>query len=489
MAELKVLLDPGHGSGSSHNRGFLSPGNEGESNYYMAIALERELKAYGITVGRTRKTIHENPTLAQRGAMAKGYDLLLSLHSNAGASNVRGVEIFPDTNPWKSVGQSGYDLAWKLSRAISALGTPNRGVRTWNNDNVYKTNVTSPPYQSNYFGVLRASEAPMGMLIEFAYHTNQQDRDFIVNKRDDLAKEVARVVAEHYGVKKTKPIERTTLTTPAFINMIRDDIIADYYKSGVLPSISLAQAILESDSGNSVLAVHANSIFGIKASAPWTGAVYDKVSVEYINGAKKEVKSSFRKYKDWKESITDHGEFFTSTPTREKLYAPVLAAKDYKEATKALTGTYATDPNYKKKLDDIIERNKLYLFDEQVKKKEKEEEDKKIYLNKAFTKEELLKMQPRFGVFTLQASHQKYVNQIIKEVSGAVQFDYGMTPTELFQRIIYVGNENIYPYYTFIKVGVGKEEDESTVNAFIADNRKIKDWENEFIPVPFNAKG
>jgi len=104
-------------------------------------------------------------------------------------------------------------------------------------------------------------------------------------------------------------------------------------------------------------------------------------------------------------------------------------------------------------------------------------------------KVELLKMQPRFGVFTLQASHQKYVNQIIKEVSGAVQFDYGMTPTELFQRIIYVGNENIYPYYTFIKVGVGKEEDESTVNAFIADNRKIKDWENEFIPVPFNAKG
>ena len=78
MAELKVLLDPGHGSGSAHNRGFLSPGNEGESNYYMAIALERELKAYGITVGRTRKTIHENPTLAQRGAMAKGYDLLLS---------------------------------------------------------------------------------------------------------------------------------------------------------------------------------------------------------------------------------------------------------------------------------------------------------------------------------------------------------------------------------------------------------------------------
>ena len=81
------------------------------------------------------------------------------------------------------------------------------------------------------------------------------------------------------------------------------------------------------------------------------------------------------------------------------------------------------------------------------------------------------------------------MNQIIKEVSGAVQFDYGMTPTELFQRIIYVGNENIYPYYIFIKVGVGKEEDEKTVNAFIADNRKIKDWENEFIPIPFNAKG
>lgn len=466
----RILLDPGHGQGSAHNRGFLSPGNEGDANYYMAIALENELKKYGFTVGRTRKSIGQNPGLYTRGEMAKGYDLMLSLHSNAGPSNVRGVEIFPDTNPWKSVGQSGYDLAWKIANAVSALGTPNRGVRTWNNAGVYRTNVKSPPYESNYFAVLRANEAPMAMLIEFAYHTNRQDRDFLVNKRQLIAATTAKVIADHYEMKIKEP----NYTTAEFINMIKDDIITDYHKSGILPSISLAQALLESDSGNSELARKANNIFGIKASPPWTGEKYTRVSEEYINGQVIAGKSEFRKYKNWKESIEDHGKFFTSTETRVKVYKPVREAKTYKEATAALQGTYATDPNYASKLNGVIEKNKLYLFDEQVKKKEKEERDKELYLNKAYSKEELLKMQPRFGIFINDEANEVYVNRILNHISGATQFSFSMTPTELFQKIVYLGKENIYPYYIFVQITGDKEIDEKTVDSFIEANRVIK---------------
>lgn len=467
----KIRLDPGHGAGSAHNRGFISPGNEGEANYYMAIALENELKKYGFQVSRTRTNINQNPSLTERGSSAKGYDLLLSLHSNAASSSsVRGIEIFPDTNPWKSVGQSGYDLAWKITNAVSALGTPNRGVRTWNRAGTYRTNVKSPPYESNYFGVLRASEAPMAMLIEFAYHTNQNDRDFLVNKRQAIAATTAKVIADHYGI----TIERPDYTRTEFINMVRDDIIANYNKDSVLPSVALAQTLLESNNGNSELAKNANNIFGIKASPPWTGPSYTKKSEEYKDGTQLIATSQFRKYNSWKESIIDHSKFFVSTEERVKLYRPAREATNYKDATAALQGTYATDINYASKLNSIIESNKLYLFDEQVKKKEQEKKDESLYLNKAYSKEELMKMQPRFGIFIDDNKNQVYVSKILNNISGATQFSFTMTPSELFQKIVYIGSENIYPYYIFVQVTGNKETDEKTINSFIEANKTIK---------------
>lgn len=55
------------------------------------------------------------------------------------------------------------------------------------------------------------------------------------------------------------------LSTEEFIEKIKDDAISGWNTHEILPSLTIAQAILESDSGNSELAVNANAIFGIKA--------------------------------------------------------------------------------------------------------------------------------------------------------------------------------------------------------------------------------
>ena len=131
----------------------------------------------------------------------------------------------------------------------------------------------------------------------------------------------------------------------------------------VLPSVTAAQFMLESASGASSLAKASNNLFGIKASSPWTGDTHTIVSNEEINGVMKPKESIFRKYATWEDSVQDHSDFFVSTETRKKVYAGIIGETDYKKACNAMTGSYATDSSYGKKLIAIIEANGLAQWD------------------------------------------------------------------------------------------------------------------------------
>ena len=130
----------------------------------------------------------------------------------------------------------------------------------------------------------------------------------------------------------------------------------------ILPSIIVAQAILESARGTSELARKANNLFGIKGN--YNGQSYTVKTKEYLNGKWTTVNAAFKKYPSYRESIIDHGNFFTSTPWRTQNYKSVLNAKDYKTQAKALQACgYATDPQYANKLINLIETNNLSSLD------------------------------------------------------------------------------------------------------------------------------
>jgi N-acetylmuramoyl-L-alanine amidase len=131
----------------------------------------------------------------------------------------------------------------------------------------------------------------------------------------------------------------------------------------ILPSVTAAQFILESASGNSTLANATNNLFGIKASPPWSGDVYYHETNEEVNKSLLKVTDGFRKYATWQDSVQDHSDFFTSTETRKKVYAKVIGETEYTKVCNALTGTYATDSSYGKKLIAIIETNGLDAWD------------------------------------------------------------------------------------------------------------------------------
>lgn len=129
---------------------------------------------------------------------------------------------------------------------------------------------------------------------------------------------------------------------------------AEMLEHGIPASITLAQGILESASGQSELAKKSNNHFGIKCHRDWEG---DKVYYD-----DDEDNECFRKYKDAKDSFRDHS-LFLKTRSR---YAGLFELKfnDYKGWAKGLKKAgYATNPKYDDLLIDLIERYNLDDYD------------------------------------------------------------------------------------------------------------------------------
>ncbi len=149
----------------------------------------------------------------------------------------------------------------------------------------------------------------------------------------------------------------------AYVQRYKDIAIAEMIRTGIPASIKLAQGILESASGTSYLAVHANNHFGIKCHDDWKGRKVWRKDDDYHDG--KLVKSCFRAYKHPEESFVAHSEFLRD-PKKKKRYGFLfeLDPTDYKAWAKGLKRAgYATAPDYDKKLIRIIETYNLHQYD------------------------------------------------------------------------------------------------------------------------------
>lgn len=126
---------------------------------------------------------------------------------------------------------------------------------------------------------------------------------------------------------------------------------------GIPASITLAQGVLESGSGQGTLSLNANNHFGIKCHQGWTGE-----SVRHTDDAPDEC---FRKYTNPEESYRDHSLFLVNRSRYASLFS--LDKDDYKGwATGLKKAGYATDPKYAEKLIGLIERYALYNYDAEV---------------------------------------------------------------------------------------------------------------------------
>lgn len=150
-------------------------------------------------------------------------------------------------------------------------------------------------------------------------------------------------------------------TDITFLQTIKPMVIQDMKKSGILASLTAAQAFIESNKGNSGLAIKGNNLFGIKGT--YNGQSVKMKTTEYYNGIKQSVMADFRKYPSWQESISDHSDLFN----RKSRYSNLRGLTDYKLACKYVKDDgYATSPTYTQTLLNCIEKYKLYEWDKEA---------------------------------------------------------------------------------------------------------------------------
>jgi len=170
-------------------------------------------------------------------------------------------------------------------------------------------------------------------------------------------------------VKKNSNLNKYTLT---YIKKYAPLAVLKMHEFKIPASITLAQGILESGNGRSVLASKSNNHFGIKCHRGWTGKRV------YHDDDKKD--DCFRKYKYVENSYNDHSKFLTGRKRYAFLFK--IRKSNYKAWAKGLKKAgYATDRKYPSKLIRIIESYQLYEFDKVKKsdlKKYKKEKRKPV---------------------------------------------------------------------------------------------------------------
>lgn len=180
-------------------------------------------------------------------------------------------------------------------------------------------------------------------------------------------------------------------TTDQFLKKIADDAQEIGQKEGIYASVMMAQAILESGSGNSLLSSEPNhNLFGIKGSYKGSSVTFNTLEQD-SSGQSYQIRAQFRKYPSYKESLEDYADLIKNGLTgNPDFYKPTWKSetKDYKEATKYLEGRYATDRQYSQKLNAIIEAYDLTKYDEPKKEAATTEE----------ASTEILHMSKRFDV-------------------------------------------------------------------------------------------
>lgn len=152
----------------------------------------------------------------------------------------------------------------------------------------------------------------------------------------------------------TEVSAQTRQTKEEYIQRYKHIAIDHMERYGIPASITMAQGLLESDSGNSNLALRSNNHFGIKCKKDWKG---DRVY--HTDDAPDEC---FRKYDTVEESYRDHADFLDQSPRYDSLFA--YSNSDYHSWARGLKAAgYATAPDYAQRLVRIIEDNQLYLLD------------------------------------------------------------------------------------------------------------------------------
>ena len=284
---------------------------------------------------------------------AQEADLDISIHFNAGASpeadgNTTGTEVFI-----YSGSSAATPYAKQVVDSIEALGYRNRGVKE--RPGLY---------------VLRHTKAP-AMLIECCFVDDPED--VALYSADRMASAIVAGITGQATETTADAAKLEAMSQTEFVDWIGQLAAADMKKTGILASVTAAQAILESGYGKSELALNALNLGGMKAElsgntwpSAWDGKVYRKETAEQqSDGSYINIMADFRAYPSVAAYLADHSAYLAGAQNGKKQrYAGIVGCKDYRQAFQILKdGGYATSLDYVDKLCAVVEKWNLTRYD------------------------------------------------------------------------------------------------------------------------------
>jgi hypothetical protein len=169
--------------------------------------------------------------------------------------------------------------------------------------------------------------------------------------------------ASYYSLAAHPLVEEARPAVTGHFGQIPADVIEAAVASrrhwNVPASVTIAQWVVESAWGTS-MPPGSNNPFGIKATAQQPAI--ESPTREIVNGESVTVTARFRRFASLSEAFDEHGKLLATY----SLYAPTMQhANDPDAFADALTGRYATDPNYGFTVKWVINNYGLTAYDRQ----------------------------------------------------------------------------------------------------------------------------
>lgn len=214
MKEVKIMLDAGHYG--KYNRSPAVPAYyESDFTFKFTNMLKAALEGYGFKVGTTRTDQAKDLGLTDRGKAAAGYDLFISIHSNAVGSGVNNSVDYPVAitmvNDDKvSIDEESKAVGEILAQVVAAAMGTSQAARTY-------TKLSANDRDGNgikddeYYGVLHGAKLVRvpGIILEHSFHTNAKAAAWLLieSNLQAMAAAEAAALASYYGMRKQESQE------------------------------------------------------------------------------------------------------------------------------------------------------------------------------------------------------------------------------------------------------------------------------------------